>query len=142
MHPPGKCHPSPSFQVNTQSLWHFSLPTYFHISPGGPGMGQSHFSSLTKALNPHSPWPRQVPTVPVHIALCSQPEKGGAETQILLCRGPQSSCPRGSPATNKHPRAQAGDSLQIFSLLETRNPRDGFPSPQAPRAKSGGKNQL
>lgn len=61
-------------------------------------MGQSHFSSLTKALNPHSPWPRQVPTVPARTSLCSQPEKGGAEDPDPVMQGSPELLPKGLPS--------------------------------------------
>lgn len=140
MHPPGKCHPSPSFQVNTQSLWHFSLPTYFHISPGGPGMGQSHFSSLTKALNPHSPWPRQVPTVPVHIALCSQPEKGGAEDPDPVMQGVPRAPAQGAPQPlTSTPGLRLVTPCRFSPYWKLETPGTAFPAPRLQGQKVGGR---
>lgn len=81
------------FQVNAQSLWHFSLPLkHFQVSPPHPPStwarhGPRGFSSSAKPPNPHSPWPRECPMQGAHIALCSQPEKGQAKDWVLLCRG-------------------------------------------------------
>lgn len=78
--------------------------------------------------------------VPANITLCLLPERGGAGGQGTVIHGvPGDAVPGGSPDTNEPPRAQAGNTLQGFSLLETGDLRVCFSSPQDLMAKTSGK---
>ena len=61
------------------------------------------FSRQAGALNPHSPWPREAPTVPANTTVCLLPERGGAEGQGPVIQGVPGAAVPGGPQTLTSP---------------------------------------
>lgn len=139
-HLSGKCHPSPSllavFRL-TVSLAFLSPPTHFQISPIGPGMGWSGFC-LAKSLNPYSPWPREVPTVPACITLCSQPVKGGAEDPGPVMQGvPRAPVPGASQPLISTPALRLVMPCRFSPYWKLETPGSASPAPRLRWQKVG-----